>query len=39
MNATSAKAIRVLGWTPRTREEAIVSCAESLLRLGLINQP
>lgn len=36
MNATSEKAIRLLGWQPRPREEAIVATAESLLRLGLI---
>jgi nucleoside-diphosphate-sugar epimerase len=29
--ATNEKARRILGWTPRTREEAIVSSAESLL--------
>ena len=32
-NASNAKARTVLGWTPRTNEEAIVSTAESLLRL------
>ncbi|SFT47497.1 Nucleoside-diphosphate-sugar epimerase [Kosakonia arachidis] len=36
MNATSAKAIRLLGWSPRPREEAIIACAESLFRLGLV---
>jgi dihydroflavonol-4-reductase len=35
-NATNEKARRVLGWTPRSNEEAIVSTAESLLRLGLL---
>ena len=35
-NATSAKAISMLGWTPRSREDAIVATAESLLRLGLL---
>jgi nucleoside-diphosphate-sugar epimerase len=35
-NATSAKAQRVLGWSPRSREDAIVATAESLLRLGLV---
>lgn len=35
-NATSAKAQRVLGWTPRSREEAIVSAAESLFRFNQI---
>ncbi|MCP1644907.1 dihydroflavonol-4-reductase [Pseudomonas citronellolis] len=36
MNATSEKAIRLLGWTPRSSEEAIVASAESLIRLGLL---
>lgn len=36
MNATSEKATRLLGWTPRPREEAIVATAESLVRLGLL---
>jgi nucleoside-diphosphate-sugar epimerase len=35
-NATSAKAQHVLGWTPRSRDEAIVATAESLARLGLL---
>jgi nucleoside-diphosphate-sugar epimerase len=35
-NATSEKAKRVLGWAPRSNEEAIVASAESLLRLGLL---
>ena len=35
-NATSAKARRVLGWSPRSREDAIVATAESLVRLGLV---
>ena len=35
-NATSEKARRLLGWSPRPREEAIVATAESLLRLGLL---
>ena len=35
-NATNEKARRVLGWTPRSNEESIVSTAESLLRLGLL---
>src|SRR4051794_18372729 len=35
-NATSAKAQRLLGWHPRSREDAIVATAESLLRLGLL---
>ncbi|TIP00631.1 MAG: aldehyde reductase [Mesorhizobium sp.] len=36
MSATGRKAERLLGWTPRSREEAIASCAESLIRLGLL---
>ncbi|WP_213804313.1 aldehyde reductase [Granulicella sp. dw_53] len=36
MNATSEKATRLLGWKPRSNEEAIVATAESLLRLGLL---
>lgn len=36
LNATSAKARRLLGWSPRPREEAIVATAQSLLRLGLV---
>jgi nucleoside-diphosphate-sugar epimerase len=35
-NATSEKATRVLGWTPRSNEDAIVATAESLVRLGLL---
>ena len=35
-NATSAKARRVLGWKPRSREDAIVATAESLLRFGIV---
>ena len=30
------KAQRVLGWTPRSNEEAIVATATSLVRLGLL---
>jgi nucleoside-diphosphate-sugar epimerase len=37
-NATNEKARRVLGWTPRSNEEAIVASAESLLRLGLLKE-
>ena len=36
MDATSAKARRLLGWTPRSSEEAIVAAAQSLLRLGMV---
>jgi nucleoside-diphosphate-sugar epimerase len=35
-NGTSEKARRMLGWTPRSREEAIVASAESLMKLGLL---
>ncbi len=35
-NATAEKAIRVLGWKPRSSEQAIVATAESLIRLGLL---
>ncbi len=35
-NATAEKARRVLGWTPRSNEEALVATAESLVRLGLL---
>lgn len=38
MNATSEKAMRLLGWTPRSSKEAIVATAESLIRLGLLRQ-
>lgn len=37
-NATSAKAQTRLGWKPRSREDAIVATAESLLRLGLLKR-
>ena len=35
-NATSAKAQRLLGWAPRSNDDALVATAESLLRLGLL---
>jgi len=35
-NATNEKARRVLGWSPRSNEDAITATAESLLRLGLL---
>ena len=39
-NATSEKARRSLGWTPRSIEDAVVATAESLQRLGLLkHQP
>ena len=37
-NATNEKAKRMLGWAPRSNEDAIVATAESLLRLGLLKQ-
>ena len=38
-NATSAKAERVLGWKPRSREDAVVATAESLLKFGIVGSP
>jgi nucleoside-diphosphate-sugar epimerase len=35
-SATSEKATRLLGWTPRSREDSIVATAESLIQLGLL---
>ena len=35
-NATNEKARRVLGWAPRSNEEALIATAESLVRLGLL---
>jgi nucleoside-diphosphate-sugar epimerase len=35
-NGTHEKAKRMLGWAPRSNEEAIVATAESLVRLGLL---
>lgn len=35
-NATSEKARRVLGWSARSNEEALVATAESLIRFGLL---
>jgi dihydroflavonol-4-reductase len=37
-NATKAKARRVLGWTPRSNEDAIVATAGSLVPLGLLRK-
>jgi len=37
-NASNAKARRVLGWAPRSNEEAIVAAAESLVRLGPLTE-
>lgn len=35
-NATNAKAVRMLGWAPRPREDAVVATGESLIRLKLL---
>jgi dihydroflavonol-4-reductase len=35
-NGTNAKARALLGWEPRSSEDAIVACAASLMRLGLL---
>jgi nucleoside-diphosphate-sugar epimerase len=37
-NASNEKARLLLGWAPRSNEEAIVATAESLLRLGLLKE-
>ncbi len=37
-NATSEKAKRLLGWSPRSREDALVATAESLIKLGLVKR-
>jgi nucleoside-diphosphate-sugar epimerase len=37
-NASNAKARRMLGWAPRSNDDAIVATAESLLRLGLLKE-
>lgn len=37
LNATSDKALRLLVWSPRSANDAIVTTAESLVRLGLLN--
>jgi nucleoside-diphosphate-sugar epimerase len=34
--ASNEKARRVLGWSPRSNEEAVLATAESLVRLGLV---
>lgn len=36
LNASAAKANRVLGWTPRPPDEAILATATSLVALGLV---
>jgi nucleoside-diphosphate-sugar epimerase len=35
-NATNAKAKRLLGWKPRTNDDAVAATGESLVRLGLV---
>jgi nucleoside-diphosphate-sugar epimerase len=37
-NATGDKARQLLGWAPRSREDALVATAESLMRLGLLKE-
>jgi hypothetical protein len=37
-NGTNDKSKRVLGWAPRSSEEAIIATAESLLQLGLMKK-
>lgn len=37
-NASNEKARRLLGWTPRSDEEAIMSAVESMSRFGLIKK-
>jgi len=37
-NATSEKAQKVLGWSPRSREESVVATAESLVKSGLVKE-
>jgi dihydroflavonol-4-reductase len=37
--ASNEKARSVLGWQPRSNEEAIVATAKSLVRLGLVEAP
>jgi len=37
-NATSEKAKRMLGWSPRSNEQAVVATAESLMRFGLLKR-
>lgn len=37
-SASNEKARRLLGWTPRSREDAIVASGESVIELGLIGR-
>ena len=34
-NATGEKARRLLNWSPRSREDALIAAADSLIKLGL----
>ena len=37
-NASNAKAKQLLGWAPRSNEEAITASVESMLKFGVINK-
>ncbi|MBA2392575.1 MAG: hypothetical protein H0V70_07495 [Ktedonobacteraceae bacterium] len=37
-NATNEKARRVLGWKPRSNEDAVIATAESLVQRGLLRK-
>jgi dihydroflavonol-4-reductase len=37
--SSNEKARRILGWTPRSNEDAIIATAESLVRLRLLREP
>ena len=37
-NASNEKARRLLGWAPRSNEDAVAATAESMLRLGLLKE-
>jgi nucleoside-diphosphate-sugar epimerase len=37
-NATSEKARRLLGWSPRSGEDALVATAEGLMQFGLLKR-
>lgn len=37
-NASNEKAKKILGWTPRTNEEAIMSAVESIFRFGVVKK-
>ena len=36
MNADVGKGRRLLGWAPRSNEDAIAATAESLIKLGIV---